>query len=363
MTGGTRILVLGAGAIGLSTALVLRRRGWAVTILAERFAPRVTSSVAGALWEWPPGVCGKHVDLERARRWAADSLRHFTELATDAAAGVHLRPVTFYFRHDLTNDSFQREKMAGLEKRTEGFRHDAALIRENGVVGDFVDAYRHVAPMIDTDAYLAWLTAHVRDAGCEVISRRIEEPLEASAPRLLRDLNAAAIVNCTGFGSRELAADPAVYPLRGAVLRVVNDGVRRPRIEQAHCVSHDGVSLDPGFVFIVPRGRDRLLIGGFAEPHETDLAFGPEHPQVRAMLARSVAFLPALEGAEIDAVEPLRAGLRPARERGTRLEWDARLPVLHNYGHGGSGLTYSWGCAEDAARILESPEGASRWTN
>ena len=57
-----RVLVIGAGVTGLTTSLCLRGRGFDVTIVAEKFAPDIVSVVAGALWEWPPAVCGHHVD-------------------------------------------------------------------------------------------------------------------------------------------------------------------------------------------------------------------------------------------------------------------------------------------------------------
>jgi D-amino-acid oxidase len=45
-----------------------------------------------------------------------------------------------------------------------------------------------------------------------------------------------------------------------------------------------------------------------------------------------------------------RVGLRPFRKSGVRLERgrlrDTRT-VIHNYGHGGSGFTLSWGCARE----------------
>ncbi len=351
-------LVLGAGVIGLTTAFALGRRGWKVTVLAERIGANITSTVAGALWEWPPGVCGKHNDLARAREWARTSHRVFTELADQQQTGVFVRPVTFYFRHELANHPFQQEKMSHLATVTQKFRHDAALIRENGIgpVAEYRDAYQHLAPMIDTDTYLKWLLDRVREFEGEVIQHTLPAPLDEHAASLLSEYGADAIVNCTGFGSRELAADPAVYPLRGAIIRVRNDGSSTmPRIEQAHCVSHDGISSDPGFIFIVPRGPDKLVIGGFAEPREESLAIGlSDYEPIQEMFRRCVDFLPVLKHAEIDAAEPLRVGLRPARENGTRLEWDGSLPILHNYGHGGSGVTYSWGCAEEAVRMLES---------
>ena len=72
-----RVLVIGAGVSGLTSALCLRRRGFAVTVVAESFAPRVTSVVAGALWEWPPAVCGYHRDVDslaRSKVWCRTSL-------------------------------------------------------------------------------------------------------------------------------------------------------------------------------------------------------------------------------------------------------------------------------------------------
>jgi D-amino-acid oxidase len=60
-----------------------------------------------------------------------------------------------------------------------------------------------------------------------------------------------------------------------------------------------------------------------------------------------------------------RVGLRPSRPQ-VRLEAEsagtggggpghgtARL-VVHNYGHGGAGVTLSWGCAREAARLITS---------
>src|SRR5262245_36514174 len=95
------VLVIGAGVSGLTSALCLARRGFAVTVAADRFAPRVTSVVAGALWEWPPAVCGHHhdpVSLARSKGWCETSYQVFAELAADPATGVFLRPVNFYFK-------------------------------------------------------------------------------------------------------------------------------------------------------------------------------------------------------------------------------------------------------------------------
>jgi D-amino-acid oxidase len=157
-----RVLVIGAGVSGLTTALCLRRRGFEVTVIADRFAPQVTSVVAGALWEWPPAVCGQHQDaaaLKRSKAWCELSYSIFTDLARNEATGVFMRAATFYFRRPVQDDAQQWKKMQELQDNVREFRHDAGLIAENGVNRQlgYQEAYQHLAPMIDTDVELNWV--------------------------------------------------------------------------------------------------------------------------------------------------------------------------------------------------------------
>jgi D-amino-acid oxidase len=351
---GGSVLVIGAGVSGLTSALCLARSGFQTTVIAEQFAPRVTSVVAGALWEWPPAVCGHHHDpvcLARAKAWCETSYGIFADLAADPAMGVFLRPVTFYFKRPVREDRRHLEKMDELRGKVQQFSHDAALIGEHGVNPELGlgDAYRHLAPMVDTDAYLLWLLAEVRKAGCRILNARVTGRLAEQEEALARQYGVDGIVNCTGLGARELG-DDSVYPVRGALIRVRNDGRAMPRITQAHCVSHDGSSADRGFIFIVPRGRDTLLLGGVAEPGAWELDLGlDDYAPVREMYRRCLEFLPMLRKAEIDAAEPIRVGLRPFRQRDVRLEVETGTRIVHNYGHGGSGVTLSWGCALEVA--------------
>jgi D-amino-acid oxidase len=356
---GRGVLVIGAGVSGLTSALCLRRRGYSVTVVADRFAPRVTSVVAGALWEWPPAVCGHHRDLVSLRRskvWCRTSFDIFGELAKRPETGIFVRPVTYYFKQPIEEDRLHRVKMVELSEFVGGFRHAAALIRENGVNPELGlrDAYTHLAPMVDTDVYMRWLLGEVRNEGCRILEHKISGPLSDQAEALARHFEVDAIVNCAGLGAGELAGE-AMYPLRGALIRVRNDGIAMPRVTEAHCISHDDSETEPGFVFIVPRGLDMLVLGGLAEPDEWDLDIGlHNYEPVRQMLKRCVDFLPALRNAQIDAAEPVRVGLRPVREQNVRLELEAGPRVVHNYGHGGSGVTFSWGCAHEAADLVDS---------
>ena len=53
------------------------------------------------------------------------------------------------------------------------------------------------------------------------------------------------------------------------------------------------------------------------------------------------------------AVLGVSVGLRPCRAV-VRLELEeiGEQRVIHNYGHGGAGVTLSWGCAEEVVRLI-----------
>ena len=75
---------------------------------------------------------------------------------------------------------------------------------------------------------------------------------------------ADAMVHATGLNAFNLAQDHTVYPLRGALVRVVNDGTKFPLVTQALCVTHDDTngSAAEDIVFIVPRNDHTLILGG-----------------------------------------------------------------------------------------------------
>ena len=351
-----RAVVIGAGVSGLTTALCLRREGYDVTVVAEKFAPDVVSVVAGALWEWPPAVCGHHQDersLERSKSWCMTSYETFFELAQRDDTGVFVRPAVFYFRHPVEDDPKDFRKMSELQDRVRGFVHDSALIEANGVSAEsgVVDAYSHLAPMVDTDVYMRWLLDQVRESGCDVVCRKVEGSLADCEHQLLAELDADLLVNCSGLGAKDLAGDE-MHPLRGALVRVHNDGHAMPRITEAHCVSHDPASGSQGMVFILPRGDDMLVLGGLVEADEWDVDIDLEnYGPIRDMLRRCEEFLPALRHAELDVHEPVRVGLRPFRRQNVRVEHEAGTRIVHNYGHGGSGVTFSWGCAAEVVAL------------
>jgi D-amino-acid oxidase len=178
--------------------------------------------------------------------------------------------------------------------------------------------------------YLAWLVEQLRRFGVEILVRR----LDSLAPALAA---AKIVVNSTGLGARELVGDAGVYPVRGQV-------VRRERGELSRVIIDEHGPA--GITYVIPRGDD-VVLGGVADELREDLREDPQ--QSAAIVERCARLEPALEQA---ATLGVNVGLRPCRAA-VRLEAEDLDEVLliHNYGHGGAGVTLSWGCAEEVRAL------------
>lgn len=99
-------------------------------------------------------------------------------------------------------------------------------------------------------------------------------------------------------------------------------------------------------MYAIPRTIDCVL--GGTNQLSDDCTVDP------AATARIVAECSRVLEIEKPDVLAERVGLRPFRRSGVRVERtrlrDGRS-LIHNYGHGGSGFTFSWGCAQEAIRL------------
>jgi D-amino-acid oxidase len=266
-------------------------------------------------------------------------------------------PAVFYFRDRVEDMPAELQKMEETQLHVKGFEHTPDLIDQHDVNGSLglCDAYSYLSPLIETNVYMQWLRDELVMLGCQFEHRKLLQSLADSEESLCDEFKVCAIANCSGLGSIELAGDHSMQPLRGALIRVLNDGVTMPRITAAHCVAHDDKVKNQQMIYIVPRGPDHLILGGIAELGEWDTNIGlGNYAPIREILQRCQEFLPILKSAVIDEFDPVRVGLRPYRKKNVRLErvWPTR--IIHNYGHGGSGFTFSWGCAEEVVKLIVS---------
>lgn len=361
--GELRVLIIGGGVSGLTTALELQRRKHKVVIVAEKFGRGTTSSVAGALWEIPPAVCGSPPGLDksvlkREQDWSLESYDQFTREASVAKSGVYLKPVTFFLTRPLPELAQERNKIDRLLTAGIAVETGAHVLKAPNIVLDplWVDAYTYLTPMIDTDAYMLLLRARLEAGGCRFQEAAIEGSLKEKASNLRSRFAVDVIVNCTGIGARTLTSDDLIS-VRGAVLHVPNDGVLIPRIESAFCgplvAKYTGTNA---FLFVVPRGDGSLVLGGYASAEESHrhILLNKEDGLLTECIARCVDFMPDLAAVVNSPRSVVRTGHRPFRKGGVRVEADAEDSlIIHNYGHGGAGILLSWGCARAVAKILE----------
>ncbi|SNX65276.1 D-amino-acid:oxygen oxidoreductase [Streptomyces sp. TLI_55] len=305
------VVVVGGGVIGLTTAVVLAERGRRVRVWTRDPVERTTSAVAGALW-WPYRIR----PIASARAWALRSLDVYEELAADPdRTGV--RMVEGVLGEEELDDGFDR-----LTARLPGLR--AVTAEEYAGTGLWARL-----PLVDMAAHLPWLRRRFEDAGGVVETRTVSDLAEVEAP---------VVVNCTGLGARELVADAAMVPVRGQLVVVENPGIRT-------WVVSTGADGEMAYFFPQP---GRLLLGGTAV--EGVWSTEPDPAVAEAIVRRCAALRPEIAGARVLGH---RVGLRPARDA-VRLERellpDGRV-LVHNYGHGGAGVTVAWGCAEEAASL------------
>ena len=244
----SRILVIGGGVIGLTTAWVLLDRGYHVTILSKEWTScthggRLTSQIAGALWEYPPAVCGQHTDLislTKSKTWCMVAYRVWRAIAADpdlvGLSGVRMKRSAFFFRRPIEDDVPQSKKLQEIARSgVENLRHDPNLVYEHKVDPEYgiQDAYEHLAPVIDTDVAMAWLMTTVQRKGAHFITQTIRGDLFAQEDEIRAKLGIDIIVNATGLGGTDLAGDFTCYPIRGALIRVVNDGKSFEKVSTA----------------------------------------------------------------------------------------------------------------------------------
>ena len=306
-------LVIGCGIIGLSTAIRLREAGLDARIVTAAFPENTTSAVAAAIW-YPYRAYPEDAVL----RWGARTFEVFEDLATKPGTGVRMRE-GLELRRERSGEPWWAGAVPGVRR-----------CAEEELPPGYREGHAFVVPVVEMPVYLLYLMGRFAAAGGEIEERAIDHLDELSE-------EARVLVNCAGLGARELVGDDSLRPIRGQVLRVRNPGLDRFFLDED----------DPeGVTYIVPRSHDCIL-GGTADEAEWNTR--PDAAVAAEILRRCAALEPRLAGAE---VLEHKVGLRPGRPE-VRLEREngGTVPVVHNYGHGGSGVTLSWGCAEEATRL------------
>jgi D-amino-acid oxidase len=298
-----RVTVVGAGVVGLTCAVRLLENGHRVDVLARDLPLETTSAVAAAIW-YPY----RAFPFDRVLAWSTRSYEVFDGLASVPEAGIVMRPGVELFG-SAQDEPWWRPAVPRLEHvpAPEGY----------------ADAWTFVAPVVEMGVYLQWLAGRVLSLGGTITRLNL-----SSLP-----VGPDVVVNCAGIGSRLLASDLTVEPVRGQVVYVSQVGLEEWLLDSSSSLT-----------YVVPRSAD-IVLGGTDE--EGDWSRTPSPETAAAILERARALVPALSDAR---VIKHRVGLRPARPS-VRVE---RIgSVIHCYGHGGAGVTLSWGTADEVVSLVE----------
>lgn len=307
-------LVLGRGVTGLSTAIRLGEAGWDVSVWSPVAERDTTSAVAAAVW-YPYAVYPR----DRVTAWGETTRRELERLARETPeSGVRLAHVR-ELRRKQVPDPWWADAVPTLRRCQPG-----------ELWPPYTDGFAFEAPVADITRYLGYLHGRAIAAGVRIEQR--------SATSLADALMASPlVVNCAGLAAGALAGDTTMFPIRGQVVRTTNPGIDRVLIDEDN---------PGGITYVVPREHDCVL-GGTSEPDHWDTT--PDATTAEHIVSRCITLEPRL--AEARVLEH-RVGLRPGRAA-IRLERERHVAgvCIHNYGHGGAGITLSWGCADEVAKL------------
>lgn len=331
-----RIVVLGAGMVGLSTAVNVQEAvpEAKVTIMADKFDHDTTSSGAGGIFE-PTVQAVPGVPPEILKEWSRQSWQYFCGLAMSSLGqetGNSLVP-----GYMLSNNKEQVE---------------------NPIYSDIVFNFRVLRPeelrrmnfpcnygstfttvMTQTKKFMPWLMRKFRERGGTVEFRTVGK-LEELADAY--DI----VMNCTGLRARQLVNDATVYPIKGQMIKM-----KAPWIKSFFYV------LDKKRpTYLLPHD-DVVWVGGTRDQGDDSTDIDPQTEE--DILERACRLLPQLK---TGTVLGRWAGVRPQRdcvrvEKELLIANGKKLRVVHNYGHGANGITLSWGTSLHAARL------AREWAN
>ncbi|XP_041454044.1 D-aspartate oxidase-like isoform X3 [Lytechinus variegatus] len=325
-----RVGVIGAGIIGVSTAynVQLLCPNAEVSIIAAEFSPNTTSDgAAGFIQPYlAPGT-----PKEDIQRWFKSTWMHLTKIIKSAdagKAGVHFTSGYNVFKKFEPDPEWKDEVL--------GFRH-ATQYELNDLFPSFKHGWFFTSLICESERYIPFLTEKFLKNGGKLIQRRVNNFAELGDQY-------DVIVNCTGIGARFLANDDSVEPVRGQVMRI-----QAPFLKELYVYEFE----DGSESYLFAR-QDDVTVGGTAQLGRWDTEVDPKDAQ--QIWERACNVIPSLKGAKI---KKHWVGLRPQRSKGVRVEAETltygsnKIKIVHNYGHGGCGITLHWGCALDAARLVQ----------
>lgn len=313
--------------IGLSTAyrLLDELPNVDVTVISEEFSPNTTGDGSAGFWR-PYFVADTPKEL--IWKWGKETFDHLYKISNTPEGGtLGIFPATGYdiYKAPTAEEGFWKDIVFGYRRLT--------VPELKQFAGDYKCGYVYTTLMCECKTYLPWLQKRFISKGGTCIQKKVNKLTDVTG-------DYDVIVNCPGVGARHLLDDRQVEPLKGQLIKV-----------EAPWVKHFVNAEDDDLYILV--GSKSVALGGTHEQGDWTKTIDPSHRQ--RIWQGCCRLIPSLENAKV--VEEW-AGFRPGRTS-IRLEKEQLqiggrvVNVVHNYGHGGSGVTLHWGSAGDAVKLVK----------
>ncbi|KAF2708778.1 nucleotide-binding domain-containing protein [Pleomassaria siparia CBS 279.74] len=349
----TKVVVVGAGVVGLTTALTLsKHKHLQITIVGKHmpgdYDIEYASPWAGAN-VLPVGKPGSNLQKFEEATWP-----ELDRICRDIPeAGIHYQETIILGR---TKDagSAVGEWFSELVKEDAWFKNvipNFRVLPKSSLPSDCDTGTSFTSVCINTAIYLPYLLGQCVKSGM-TIERAILSHISEATLLHASGEPADIIINCTGLGALKLGGvlDTNLFPGRGQTVLVRND----PGVMLTISGTDDG---DEEATYIMQRAfGGGTILGGCMQHHNWDSQ--PDPNLAQRIMQRSIDLCPTLvpKTGKVTELSIIGhgVGLRPMRNGGIRVEKEKidETWVVHNYGHAGYGYQAGYGSACEAERLV-----------
>ncbi|OAL48212.1 nucleotide-binding domain-containing protein [Pyrenochaeta sp. DS3sAY3a] len=359
------VIVIGAGVIGLQTAITLLEAKYTVTIIARHWpgdeSTEYTSPWAGAIWR-SHAAAG---DVERCE-WDMESYRVWMRVAEEEPEqaremGIEKCPISIYSNDKPTHTPWYAQ-------------HVQAYTPISSPLSPTGHGHTFSSLAINPPTYLSYLHSRAAHLGATFITATLPAPLAAAiqtasalTSQASSDQNTpkhipipSIFINATGLSAPPLCpTDTSTHPIRGQTLLAT----MHPTPTRQILLWDNTTAHGDEITYILPRrGTSTFVLGGTKDAGNYDTLPTPRISE--AIVARCKRLFAACGQGDV-RIEVLaeQVGFRPGRTGGPRIEVERvdvgrgeKGSVVHCYGHAGGGFQSSIGCARKVLGLVRELE-------
>ena len=260
------VAVIGCGALGLTSAILLQRAGAKVTIYAKERPPEVRSAWATGSWTPDSRVAATNaVSGDFPALW--EKMARYSFHMYESYLGMAGNPIEWTDRYSLSDEE------PGVPRRNEAPVEGAVdFARYSDRIGDITPGsvelpagshpwkVKHVSRgtslTFNVAGYSRQLMNDFQVAGGKI------ETTEFHTPNELEALPQKLVVNATGYGARALWKDESIVPVRGQIAWLI------PQQDVNYGLNYKGVYVLARRDGIVVQDRGKGEMEGYNETSE-----------------------------------------------------------------------------------------------